>query len=80
MFQYACGKALAKKWQTELLFDISYFEGKVSTPNYIHRGYALDIFNINPHIPHELRKQLSLSINDYKHMLKTSVYLMVRFS
>ena len=66
MFQYACGKALAKKWQTELLFDISYFEGKVSTPNYIHRGYALDIFKINPHIPHELRKQLSLSINDYK--------------
>ena len=44
MFQYACGRALAYRNQTELVFDLTYLENKL--PGITVRSYSLDIFNI----------------------------------
>lgn len=45
MFQYALGRVLSLKNNTELVLDTSYFE--ISHPGATKREYALDIFEIN---------------------------------
>lgn len=48
MFQYAAGKTLALKNNTELRLDISYFDFKL--PGITRRTYNLDVFNISAKI------------------------------
>ena len=44
MFQYACGRALAYKHQTELIIDSTQLE--ITNPGVTPRSFELDIFNI----------------------------------
>jgi hypothetical protein len=47
MFQYACGRAVAYKHQTELLFDTSQLITSKPNLGLTSREYELNIFNIN---------------------------------
>lgn len=46
MFQYACGKALALKHETELYLDHSFLEDKTVRPGLTLREYELDVFKL----------------------------------
>jgi hypothetical protein len=46
MFQYATGKALAIKLNTELRFDLTYLRDKTPKENFTYRDFELNIFNI----------------------------------
>lgn len=47
MFQYACGKALSQKYQTELVLDISRLHDKKNVVKITNRSYGLNIFQLN---------------------------------
>lgn len=47
MFQYACGKALAERRQTELLLDCSFLQVKDHVADFTVREYELDVFKIS---------------------------------
>lgn len=46
MFQYACGRALAHRTQSELQFDLSFLESKEHDELHVRREFSLDIFGI----------------------------------
>lgn len=49
MFQYAFGKHLAVKYNTDLKLDISFLQNRnVSIKNHVYRNYDLDIFELAP--------------------------------
>lgn len=47
MFQYACGRSLAYKHQTDLVFDVSRLNKQRITRGITIRSFELDIFKIN---------------------------------
>jgi len=50
MFQYACGKVVAKNLNTELKFDISHITDRTPRNNFTYRDYELGVFNIKDEI------------------------------
>ena len=50
MFQYACGRALAKHHDVELKLDNSYLADKSERENFTVRDYELDVFNIKEEV------------------------------
>ena len=46
MFQYAVGRSLAERRQTELKLDLTFLLNRLSRKNFIFRDYDLGIFNI----------------------------------
>jgi hypothetical protein len=50
MFQYAIGRQLALKHNTELKLDLSFLLDRTPIPNFVFRDYDLSIFNINADI------------------------------
>lgn len=46
MFQYAAGRHLAAKYDTELKLDLSFLQDKTPKINFTHREYDLGLFNI----------------------------------
>lgn len=53
MFQYACGRALAAKHQTDILLDGTIINVKIPRQNYTVRYYELDIFPIRAKLASE---------------------------
>jgi hypothetical protein len=47
MFEYACGRALAVKNDTDLVLDIGYLLDRTPRKNFTFRDYALDVFTIS---------------------------------
>jgi len=60
MFQYACGKVVAKKLGVELKLDVSHVKDRTPRKNFTYREYELDVFNINEEIatPEEVRQYI----------------------
>jgi len=50
MFQYACGRSIAHKHQTELLLDISLLKRKETNSSSTKRKFELNIFQLNAQI------------------------------
>jgi hypothetical protein len=50
MFQYALGRVLSLKNNTELGIDTTFLLDRTPIPNFTFRDYDLDVFNINPKI------------------------------
>ncbi|MFA6087616.1 alpha-1,2-fucosyltransferase [Mucilaginibacter sp.] len=50
MFQYAFGRSLAKRLNTELYLDITTLEDTDHPPGFTHRKYELDVFNVKAQI------------------------------
>jgi hypothetical protein len=50
MFQYACGKVVAKNLNAELKFDISHITDRTPRNNFTYRDYELGVFNIKDEI------------------------------
>lgn len=50
MFQYAFGRSLAKRLNTELYLDITTLENTTPTPGFTYRKYELDTLNIKAKI------------------------------
>ncbi len=48
MFQYALGRQLALKHQTDLVLDLSFLLDRTPRPDFTFRDYNLDIFNLSP--------------------------------
>jgi hypothetical protein len=46
MFQYACGRALSLKYNTDLQLDTAYLLDRRPRKNFTFRDYDLDVFNI----------------------------------
>lgn len=58
MFQYACGKALAHRYNVQLKLDHSFLEDKSKREDFTYRDYELSAFNID----------LKLSLGDLKYL------------
>ncbi|MEO8886362.1 MAG: alpha-1,2-fucosyltransferase [Mucilaginibacter sp.] len=72
MFQYAFGKYLAHKHQTDLKLDISFLHNrKVKTKNHVYRNYDLDIFELTPQFASakEVDKLTTYFSNRYLHFV-----------
>ena len=50
MFQYACGKVVAKNLNAELKIDISHLTDRTPRNNFTYRDYELGVFNIKDEI------------------------------
>lgn len=63
MFQYAFGKYLSKKWNTELLLDTSYLLNRELRKDFVYRDFDLDVFNVFVNLDGE--NKLSLFKTNY---------------
>lgn len=51
MFQYAAGRALAAKWDTELYLDLGWFGDATQKKVITQRTYELSVFRLSEHTP-----------------------------
>ena len=76
MFQYACGRALAFKHQTKLLFDSSQLLSKKSGSGITNRSFELGIFNINAM---EAKKEDIKKLKPLPHRIANVLFLRTGF-
>ena len=76
MFQYAIGRNLAIKHQTELKLDLSFLLDRTPRKNFVFRNFDLDLFNIDTNIasPEEIIDYNRFSGSRSKNILSTIAY------
>lgn len=79
MFQYACGRAQAERYQTELKLDLSFLLSRIQRPELTLRNYELDLYNITASIanPTDIRN-LTVFVDESCLGLKRKVQKLVQ--
>jgi hypothetical protein len=70
MFQYACAKMLATKYEISLKVDLDFLLDRTPRENFVFRNYDLDIFILNPPI---------ISVEEKTKLLRKPSNLLQRF-
>jgi hypothetical protein len=77
MFQYAAGKALAVKYNTELKLDHTFLEDRTPKKDFTYRNYELNAFGIDNKIQQKDMDKLGLSfkIKTHEKILSTIIHI-----